>query len=146
LWLCLTGKATEPCQRVSAEPIPRQSTGLRAEYLRQLFIHVSGGILHIAGLSCPGTLILCRSTSIRTCSTNKTIPLRSMAIILTEVLRHVSSLGVRWRHYLHAQGLLVVVLACMFFFVPGRQYISRLFSRHLFSVLTSSSLRAVHVS
>jgi hypothetical protein len=44
-----------------------------------------------------------------------------MAVVLTEFERHVRNLGVRWRHYLHAQLLLVVVLASIFFFIPGRK-------------------------
>ncbi|KAF7671179.1 hypothetical protein GT037_010740, partial [Alternaria burnsii] len=48
-----------------------------------------------------------------------------MPAVLTEVVRHVSSLEVQWRHYLHASGLLVVVLASLFFFVPvSEQYTS----------------------
>jgi hypothetical protein len=146
LWLCLTAKATAPCQRVLAEPIPRLSTGTCAECLRELFIHVSGNPFHTAGLPYRGTVILHRSTSIRTCSTNDNILLRSMAVIFTEFVRHMRSLRVRWHHYLHAQLLLVVVLASIFFFIPGRKYLSRLFSWHLFGILTRTSLRAVCAS
>ncbi|RYN18475.1 hypothetical protein AA0112_g11572 [Alternaria arborescens] len=46
-----------------------------------------------------------------------------MAVVLTDFERHVRNLGVRWRHYLHAQLLLVVVLASIFFFIPvSEQY------------------------
>jgi hypothetical protein len=69
-----------------------------------------------------------------------------MAINLIEFERHVRSLGVRWRHYLYAQLFLVVVLASIFFFIPGRKYLSRLLSWHLFGILTRTSLRAVCAS
>lgn len=131
---------------MSVEPIPRRSTEFCTECLQQVFIHVSGDPFQTTGSPGEGTVILCRSTSIETHSTNNNILPRSMAVVLTDFERHVRSLGVRWRHYLHAQLLLIVVLASIFFFIPGRKYLSRLFSWHLFDLLTRTSLRAVCTS
>ena len=69
-----------------------------------------------------------------------------MVVILTDVVRHVRSLGIRWRYYLHAQGVLIVLLASLFIFIPGRKYLSMLRNQHFFSILTWSSLRAICVS